>query len=405
MSQQDDFDRSIARWLETEARPAATADVLDRALEVTRGRHRRPRPYAIIGSHWVGDATASSGAGMRWPVGALASTALVVLLLVLVVTAGVAVVGVRISQPGPVDLGVFAPVAGRIVYGDEKGILGIDPAAPADPATSIQLTGGVGIPLAWSSDGNQLLIARGRGTEVRLFVVHADGSETQVMAESWDIRGATLSPDGSRVVFAGVDSDLGSALYAVDAAGGPARRLVGEAPGEGLLQQPAFSADGKQIAYVLGSGDHGNSVWLIDADGSGPRRIVSNESDALPGHVRGLAWSPAGDRIALGLGGWIYTFAPDGSDLTQITGSSTTCGDANPCSAVLPSSAESPYWSPDGSRISYTTGCTNGAGAADRTGCHVAIVDAYGSRSAPILGPQTSMSGPWHPAPVTSAAP
>ena len=152
----------------------------------------------------------------------------------------------------------------------------------------------------------------------------------------------------------------------------------------------------------MGAGDHSNSVWLMDADSSDPRPIVSNESDEWPGHVRGLAWSPAGDRIALGLGGKIYTFATDGSDFTQIAGWDTGCGAADPCAVKLPKSAESPYWSPDGSQIAYTTGCVEGAGAANRDGCHLAIADTDGS-SVRTFGFPTS--GPWHPAQITSDAP
>ena len=79
--------------------------------------------------------------------------ALLLLLLVLALVAGAVLVGARLLQPAPVDLGIFEPVAGRIVYGDEYGIWGVDPTAPADPATRVQLTSEAGIPLGWSSDG------------------------------------------------------------------------------------------------------------------------------------------------------------------------------------------------------------------------------------------------------------
>ena len=102
-----------------------------------------------------------------------------------------------------VDLGIFAPVAGRIVYGDRYGIWGVDPAAPADPTTRIQLTAEAGTPLGWSSDGTRLLIMQtirsnrvvaGGWDTLRLLVLDADGSETQVAErQSW-IPGATISP-------------------------------------------------------------------------------------------------------------------------------------------------------------------------------------------------------------------
>ena len=87
--------------------------------------------------------------------------ALLLLLLVLTLVAGAVLVGARLLQPAPVDLGIFAPVAGRIVHGDGREIWGVDPAAPADPATRVRLVSDAGIPLGWSGDGTRLLITRG----------------------------------------------------------------------------------------------------------------------------------------------------------------------------------------------------------------------------------------------------
>ncbi|MEO6208401.1 MAG: hypothetical protein ABIP77_10680, partial [Candidatus Limnocylindrales bacterium] len=244
----------------------------------------------------------------------------------------------------------------------------------------------------WSSDGTRLLIMRGIDPDEHLFVLHADGSETQVTERPMSIEGATISPDGSRVVFAAATSDRGLALHAIDAKGGSAEVLVVRT--DDGVRAPAYSPDGTRIAYMSGGGDHSNSVWLMNADGSDAHPIVSNESDRWPGHVRGLAWSPAGDQIALGLGGWIYTFAPDGSDFTVIAGGDTSCDSAETCALNDLRSAGSPYWSPDGSRIAYTTGCVGGAGSYDRDGCHLAIADADGSN---VLAFGSAASGPWHP--------
>jgi Tol biopolymer transport system component len=401
MSPHDDFDRSLARWFDTEMQPAATADVLDRALRATRRRRPRPRLFAALGSHWVGDhVDRTLGVATLGRTGVRTSFGLLLLLLALVVVAGAVAVGARLLQPAPVELGIFAPVAGRIVYGDERGMWGVDPAASGAPGTRVQLTSEPGTPLGWSSDGTRLLVMRvappaGSVSRSDLFVLDADGSATQVTERPLGIRGGTISPDGSRVVFTD-----GRALYAVDAEGGAPKLLLGS--GQGGLRHPAVSPDGTQIAYVHGRGDSENSVWLMDVDGDNAHKILANPTTDAAGHAYGLAWSPAGDRIALGIEGAIYTFATDGSDFRQVAGGSRLCDSVGTCAVNLPKSAESPYWSPDGSRIAYTTGCVEGTGMTNRAGCHLAIADADGSNVNAYGFPT---SGPWHPAWTASDTP
>ncbi|MET1231935.1 MAG: hypothetical protein ABWY52_03680, partial [Candidatus Limnocylindrales bacterium] len=207
------------------------------------------------------------------------------------------------------------------------------------------LVGEAGNILGCSRDGMRRLI---KGLAGNLFVLHADGTETQVsepLSGSSDITGsarptgATISPDGSRVVFAGKTvrgrSCHDGALFGVDADGGPAEVLwKSQVPQNGIVRFPAFSPDGTQIAFADGYCDSDHSVWVMNADGSDAHQIVTPDGTPLGGgFVHGLAWSPAGDRIALQYQGFgpgfeglaLYTFATDGSGFTKGGDASEFC--------------------------------------------------------------------------------
>ena len=232
-------------------------------------------------------------------------------------------------QPS-VDLGIFGPISGWVVYGGDGGIWGDNPDGP-----DVKLAAGAGTPLAWSRDGTRLLLRR-QG----LVVLNADGSETRLtrdwLTDSQYVRTAAISPDGSLVVFATIDgSGNTGAVYSVDADGGSPEVLLVHDGLEGVT----FSPDGTQIAYLSGRGDSSHRVSVMNADGSNVHEIVANDVTLRPGHDHGLAWSPAGDRIALGIEGNFYTFAPDGSGFTV---------------ARWLAGRVEPFWSADGSEFETT---------------------------------------------------
>jgi Tol biopolymer transport system component len=271
-------------------------------------------------------------------------------------------------------------------------VVGTGPSVADDVVSTLVRLELDGTPLGWSSDGTELLLMRSVGDglvpEQYLYILHADGSETRLNKEPMGISGATISPDGTRVVFAG-QYDL-SGLYVVDAEGGRPVPLPIPQATEGA-SDPTFSPDRTQIAYLAGNGEA--EVWVADADGTDAHQILAGEPTALR-DITGLGWSPAGDRLAIGLGthersgGSIYTFAPDGSDFTKvIVGGS------------------SPSWSPDGSQIAYTIQCDEDPTftcvqfdpQAGLSPAGLAIADADGSN---VRAFGFAASGPWHPVPA-----
>ena len=355
MSQHDDFDRSLARWFDAEARPAATADVLDRALRATRRRRPRPRLFAALGSHWVGDSVGpTSGAATLGRTGLRTSMALLLLLLVLALVAGAVLVGARLLQPAPVDLGIFEPISGGSSTETEAGSGG-STRHRRIPGRGSSLTAEAGIPLGWSRDGTKLLVLRGGSPGAQLFVLHADGSETKLTTTDDEIEAASIAPDGSRVVFEGVTATPEGEccrLFAVRRRrrqwlGRGARRVSrGHLGGTGLLS--GWDAD----RIRRGSGDNGHSVSV---DGRGRERRAPDPRQRHNAGGGPYTTASRGRRLAIGSRSgyrgrhlhvrarWLGLHARRGVE-------GETCGAADPCAVKLPSRPRHPTGRPTAPR-------------------------------------------------------
>jgi dipeptidyl aminopeptidase/acylaminoacyl peptidase len=182
---------------------------------------------------------------------------------------------------------------------------------------------------AWSPDGRRIAVRRLHWDKLgysheSIVVMRADGRRRQVVygPDTRTIGTPAFSPDGQTIAFGRTDTDIKGAdlnIYVMPAGGGTPRLIT-----EGDWQDhPDWSPDGSLIAYTYGAFD---DVRVMRPDGTGDAPIT----DDLAGDSR-PSWAPSGGRLVIGRLGHIWTVAPDGSDLRQITrGGPPNRGDFEP---------------------------------------------------------------------------
>jgi len=232
-------------------------------------------------------------------------------------------------------------------------------------------------PWAWSPTEDRIAFVRGR--DVTLFDA-ATGRQTDLgtVAADEDSEGYTVhslvwSPDGTRIAY---DGRPGSgSVYAIDVGTGEHTLLVPKPSGTGEIKDIDWSPDGAHLAlsYLDASyiANHraelgpiaykAKALYLANADGSNVRlldRVVASEwSVWIPGMSVGtgpsagaVAWSPDGTRLAY------TTFA--GAEHRNIQVWTVSANGSDPsmvASRCCVADGGGPVWSPDGSQIAFET--------------------------------------------------
>lgn len=220
----------------------------------------------------------------------------------------------------------------------------------------------------WSPDGRRFVAVT--TPDRSLVVMNGDGSGRRTLAQNAEW--ASWSPTGNQVTFGSLTIPRGTHVINVDGTGD---RLVVEGGG-----QPVWSPDGAKIAYTKRvSGIANNDIWSINVDGSGETRLTTDRaSDSRPD------WSPDGRKIVFSsyrdvtsplapFTTELYVMNADGSAQTRLTNS--------------PGEDDAPVWSPDGSKIAFST---------DRDGRYqVYVMNADGSAPTNISRSTTGEGPPW----------
>jgi TolB protein len=147
----------------------------------------------------------------------------------------------------------------------------------------------------------------------------------------------SFSPDGRRVVYAGIVSQVGDTdrgIFAEDADGGGLTTLF-DVPGA-YDSGPAWSPDGTRIAFESDADVNGANpardmeIWVMNADGSAPTQLTHDNA-----HSEGAAWSPDGRYLA-------YSSGPDNTheDIHVMTATGQPISQLT----TYPKADESPDW-------------------------------------------------------------
>jgi hypothetical protein len=205
--------------------------------------------------------------------------------------------------------------------------------------------------LGWSPDGNYLIYAE----QGNRYVISVDGGEPVgfdfgCLDSCFDADPA-FSNDGAQLAFVRTTNTVEESIADIatlDLATGQVVELISTAPKGGSF--PNFSPDRRQIVFFrFGREAEGpfaeikSAVFVVDAGGENLRRISPEDLDAeyprwSPDGSRILFTSPAGFTPEGDPTADVYSMNPDGSDVRQLT----TGGNATAAS-----------WTPDG-RILFT---------------------------------------------------
>ena len=145
----------------------------------------------------------------------------------------------------------------------------------------------------FSPDGTRIVFAgvEPGATDADVFVIETDGTGlAQLTSSPANDRFPAWSPDGSRIAFVSDRTGIAQ-IWVMNADGSDQHQLTFDPARKD--QVPDWSPDGTMIAYATLDPAFGSDIWIMNADGSGQRRVTND-----PARQIGAAWSPDGTQIA-----------------------------------------------------------------------------------------------------------
>ena len=185
-----------------------------------------------------------------------------------------------------------SPTTIELVMGScDVFIVYLDPAlTPTAPPRAITherlLSAG---PIAWTSDGHDLIYAGTTGDPGYLWRVAADGTATVRRLEiaGFHADEPAIASAGDRLAFMNGGGAVGIWRFDIE---GSVQPMVGSSTAEG---QARLSPDGRRVAFTSARYGNTSEVWVAGADGSDMRQLTHG-----PGRDQGAPfWSPDGHQL------------------------------------------------------------------------------------------------------------
>ena len=201
----------------------------------------------------------------------------------------------------------------------------------------------------WSPDGKRIAFVSNRDGDDEIYVMNADGTGIRQLTRN-AVRDETpaWSPDGRRVAFSRERAGDLLELWAMDADGRNARRLVrASRTVNEQAYSPAWSPDGRTIVFSSNRPGDGNpELYRVRPDGTGLKRLTRTVGDTETlGDDTMPSFSPDGRTVVftsnrLGRNSELWTMGPDGSGQRRLVARPRT-------------DDWSARWSPDGTRLAF----------------------------------------------------
>lgn len=215
---------------------------------------------------------------------------------------------------------------------------------------------------AWAPDGEHIAFIRAPSRE--LWLANKDGSSPHKItdignASSPDPYGfPAWSPDGQRIAYVARESDSAD-IYVVNQDGSAKTALIQD---DAMNLRPSWSPDGRRLLFDSDrSGGDVRDVYIANADGSDIERLTHNGGAEA-------RWSPDGSRIVYTTNDGVAVMKPDGTGV-QVLDAAAGYG---------------PAWSPDGKKIVFMRGPVDDQGRYVQDAAEVYVMNADGSGTAKL---------------------